>query len=317
MNTKNTLTLLTALFASAVATHAGLGTALIGWHKVEAATAGNTNSGATMNYATYNAVVAQNGSLLEGGDYLSGKLGAQAGNAMNGSSGFRGIGLTNSTTIGMNDDRFGGGSAGNGELQSSWGDAATGANAWKFGNANSVASGNQLKGDLRVVNNTSDKYFRLEFIHVDARGRGGEGSPNELKINYIGGNTAFPSNLISKNTGNEVANGKTIHTETWGEANTASVNVSRDLSISLAASTIGSQVYVAPGDAVSLRFVWGYNNLAQANGQSQLDNIALEGTFFDNSALTIESVIVPEPSTYALIFGSLVLAFAAIKRRKS
>ncbi len=308
-------TLVFGTLAIASISFAGTGNALIGWHKFEQTVSGNNNGGVQMNYATYNAVVAQDGSLLPGSTFLNGKVGSLAGNTSNG-LGFKGIGITNSTTIGQNDSNFGGGSLGNGEAITNWGDAPTGANAWKFGNAVSNSSGAQLKGDIRIVNATTDKYFRIEFMHFDARGRATENSPNELKVNYIGGNTAFPSNVVRKDNGNELTSGNTIHTETWTVPNSSSVEVARDISISLAAK-VGSQVYIAPGDAASFRFVWGYNGLTPANAQAQLDNIALEGTFFDDAALTTQSIIVPEPSTYALLIGLAVLGLAWNKRRQN
>jgi hypothetical protein len=284
-------TLVFGTLAIASISFAGTGNALIGWHKFEQTVSGNNNGGVQMNYATYNAVVAQDGSLIPGSTFLNGKVGSLAGNTSNG-LGFKGVGITNSTTIGQNDSNFGGGSLGNGEAITNWGDAPTGANAWKFGNAVSTSSGAQLKGDIRIVNATTDKYFRIEFMHFDARGRATENSPNELQ------------------------SGNTIHTETWTVPNSSSVEVARDISISLAAK-VGSQVYIAPGDAASFRFVWGYNGLTPANAQAQLDNIALEGTFFDDAALTTQSIIVPEPSTYALLIGIAVLGLAWNKRRQN
>ena len=39
--------------------------------------------------------------------------------------------------------------------------------------------------------------------------------------------------------------------------------------------------------------------------------------YIGNISLTATSVAIPEPSTYAAIFGTVVLGFAAYKRRRS
>ena len=73
---------------------------------------------------------------------------------------------------------------------------------------------------------------------------------------------------------------------------------------------IGTQAYLAPGESAGFRFVW--TDFATSGAESQLDNIAFEGQFFETAALLVEVdpaavTAVPGPAAgLAWLLGALL-----------
>jgi hypothetical protein len=141
---------------------------------------------------------------------------------------------------------------------------------WKF-------SSNGLKGDLKITN-TSNSYFRLDFIHLDARALANITSPDTLAVSYVPGS----GDMTLKRTCSEpgvLLNGdeelKLLEQYQWSalEVKQISLNVS---------SSFNSTVYIAPGDSAAFRLAWSGQS---GSGQVFIDNLAFEGTFFGSQAL--------------------------------
>lgn len=147
--------------------------------------------------------------------------------------------------------------------------------SWKFGN-----SGNQRIGDVQITNE-SDYVFRLEFIHFDAR-VGNSNSPDNLQIVYLNGNgTAFDNELRRFDNGNEIGNLTSVYNVDYDPTNSAG-SVTNNVSRSLGAAT-STQVYLEAGQSAAFRFLW--TGQVTEGAQSQIDNLAFEGSFFETSAL--------------------------------
>ena len=274
---------LTSVLSCAVL--AGSGNALIGWQTFETTPPGNNNTGIGDTTPDTNSTydLSPTGNISASNYYLTGAIGAGAS-----SLGRRGLGQARNSDF-LNGNGFGAAppSTTNGELIIDWtlADGSPGArigpfvspndnsgSSWKFGNAGSA---NQLIGDVSITNNSS-YYFRIEFIHYDARGLANVAtSPNQLDLFYLAGDgTAFDHNLISKFTGVELANLKQMDATTW--------TVTEVKNISLAVGEpVGGQAFLAPGDSAGFRFIWS----GDSSGQAQIDNLAFEGTFFQTDAL--------------------------------
>ena len=177
-----------------------------------------------------------------------------------------------------------------------------GTSAWKFS-----TSDNERTGDIRVTNE-SDYYFKLTFIHFDAR-VGNSNSPHNLEIKYLSGNgTAFDNGLTRLDNGNEIANLNNAYNNDFGAATSVS-NVSHSLG-----GQFGTQLYLAPGESAGFRFVW--TSQLTSGAESQLDNIAFEGSFYETASLLNElnpATVVPEPGTGSLL--GLGLLGMAMRRR--
>ncbi len=262
-------------------------THLIGWQTFKNGTVGNNNSGVQDDTpdtnSTYDATPV--GSNDGGNLYLSGSIGANAS-----ADGFRGLGQATNNDF-LNGNTFGAGVGGNGELITDWiladgsagarigpfgndapnGEENGGTSSWKFANNATLTNGNQVKGDFSITNH-SDYYFRLEFIHFDARALGAATGSNELNLVYL----AEEGELIKLNSGTEVDDLTNFHTAMWTERE------AKNISQSIGAIT-QAQAYIAPGKSAAFRFLWTGET---AGGQSQIDNIAFEGTFFETADLT-------------------------------
>ena len=175
------------------------------------------------------------------------------------------------------------------------------AKSWKFtksGVAQSSTSMDDagLAGDFSVTNN-SDYYFRLEFIHFDARSgnnscNNNNRSPYLLEVTYL----RDSSNLINKEEGTELDTGKLIESVDWGACPAANGKVVNQVSASIA-SVIDSAAYLPPGETAAFRFKFNSTGTFGQYGVAQIDNIAFEGTFFETAALQseIDPASVPLP----------------------
>jgi len=180
--------------------------------------------------------------------------------------------------------------------------APDGTSAWKFS-----TSGNERTGDIRVTNESSF-YFRLQFIHFDAR-VGNANSPQNLEIRYLAGDgTAFDNALTRLDTGTELVDLNNVYNTNYGPGPTVA-NVSHSLG-----GAIGTQAFLAPGQSAGFRFVW--SNFLTNGAESQLDNLAIEGQFFLDANLTTE-IAVPEPTTaVAMPFAIGLLGLMQLQRRR-
>ena len=175
------------------------------------------------------------------------------------------------------------------------------AKSWKFtksGVAQSSTSTDDagLAGDFSVTNN-SDYYFRLEFVHFDARSGNNtcntnNRSPYLLEVTYL----RESSNLINKEEGTELVAGRLIESVDWGACPAANGKVVNQISASIA-SIIESAAYLPPGETAAFRFKFNSTGTFGAFGVAQIDNIAFEGTFFETAALQseIDPASVPLP----------------------
>lgn len=186
--------------------------------------------------------------------------------------------------------------------------APNGTSSWKFS-----TSVNERTGDIRVTNH-SDYYFRLQFINFDAR-VGNANAPTNLEIKYLAGDgTAFDNALTRKDTGAELVDLNNVYNNDFGAGPVVS-----NVSLSLGGVT-GTQVYLPPGQSAGFRFVW---TASATNGaESQLDNIAFQGQFFETAALAVEvnpAAVTPVPGlggALAWLLSSILLGFGMLKARQ-
>ena len=262
-----------------------VGNHLVGWQTFDRYTAGNNNSGVKDSTPENNSsyIIDGNGAMT-GSHYLTGNLGY--GITPNNRKGY-GI---NISTQWLGGDNFGGN--GLGEAIEDWdmadGSAGTrvmpygatnpGTNAtktptvWKFSNSSGTPS---LQGDLSITNSSND-YFRLDFIHLDGR-MGAASSPDSLGVYYV----PAAGNITLKKTCSEpgvLANGdeelKLLEQYEWSGVGVEQVSLN-------VSSSLNSTVYIAPGDTAVFRVAWS----GGGSGQSFIDNLAFEGTFFGSQAL--------------------------------
>jgi len=278
---------------------------LIGWQTFDNATAGNNNSGILDDTPDTNSTfdaTPVGGNLS--GSYLSGSIGANASNL-----GRAGLGQTTSNVF-LNGNNFGSdkliedytladGSAGT-RIGPNGG---AGTSAWKF-----QTNGNQEFGDFSITNH-SDYFFRLEAIHYDAR-RGAANSPQDLDVIYL---ASGASNLLRADNGMEL-NDLTVLSDINFASAPSVQNVSQSLPAALGVPTA---LRLMPGDTASFRFRW--TNSATAFAQSQIDNLALSGTFLDqnNSFAEIDPLAVtaiPEPGSASVIL--IGMALLALRRKR-
>ena len=283
----------------------------IGWQTFDNATPGNNNSGIADDTPDSNSTFdATPFGSNNGGLYLTGKIGPGA--SVLGRSGFG----QNTANNFLNGATFGSNTVGSAPFGMNIVDVPladgspgvrigpqgqAGTSSWKF-----QTNGNQEFGDFSIKNE-SDYTFRLERIHLDAR-RGAGNSPQDLDVIYLAGGD---SNLIRVSTGTEVPD---LHVFT--ATNFASAPSQQNISASVAASfTTPTAVRLAPGDSASFRIRW--TNSVTDFAQSQVDNLAISGTFQDQNngfALIDPAAVVPEPATLALLAFSA--AMVATSRRR-
>ena len=294
-----------------LAAHTASAASFIGWQTFSPCTTGNNNSGicdtSPDSNSTFDATPV--GSIGAGNTYLTGAIGSAAssvgrtGRGQNANSGFlNGPGFGDESA---NSDRLitnitlADGSPG----QRIGPQGGPGTSAWKFSTNN-----NQRAGDVRFTNN-SDYYFQLTFINFDAR-VGNANSPHVLEIKYLSGNgTAFDNGLTRLNNGAELTNLVNVYNNDF-TAGTSTTNVSRSLG-----GALNTKAYIAPGDSAAFRFLW--SSQAQNTAESQIDNLAFQGEFFETAALVTSvnpaDVSVPEPSTAAMLLVGI--AGLALRRR--
>lgn len=304
------LVLRTSVLASlcVFAAHSASAASFIGWQTFSNC-GGNNNSGicddTPDSNSTFDATPV--GSIGSASTYLTGVIGDQAsaagrqGRGQQTNNGFlNGPGFGNE---GANPDRLienitlADGSPG----QRIGPQGQAGTSAWKFS-----TSGNERTGDIRLTNE-SDYFFRLTFIHFDAR-VGNANSPENLQIIYLSGDgTAFDNGLTRFDTSAELVNEKSLYNVDYGNGPTVN-----NVSLSIGGATM-TQAYLAPGASAGFRFIW--SDFATAGAESQLDNIAFEGDFFETASLSVEvdPVAIPEPGTASLL--ALGLVGLAMRRR--
>lgn len=270
----------------------------VGWQTFDNAVSGNNNSGIADSTPDNNTTFDSTpiGSNFNG-FYLTAQIGAGA--SVLGRSG---MGQATNNTF-LNGSTFGSNTIGSApfgmrieDVSMADGSAGTrigpqgqaGASSWKF-----QTNGNQEFGDFSITNH-SDYTFRLERFHYDAR-RGAANSPQNLDLVYLAGGN---SNLIRSSTGTEVQD---LHV--FSASNFASAPSTQNISASAAASFANpTSVRLAPGETASFRFRW--TNSGSDFAQSQIDNLALSGTFLDQNngfALIDPNAVVPAPASLSLV----------------
>ena len=151
----------------------------------------------------------------------------------------------------------------------------------KFGN-----SGNQMQLDYKVTNNSGND-FKLTNIAFDIRTT--VAAVTSWQNVYL----ASGSNLVkgaTADTGSSYVNLKGMGTDSINSG----IN---NYTISLGAVNDGTS-WLADGDSASFRIT------LSNTGAAQLDNFVVTGE------------VVPEPSTYALLFGIITLAYVKLRRKK-
>ena len=165
--------------------------------------------------------------------------------------------------------------------------APDGTSSWKFSTNNDART-----GDIRVTNESA-YYFRIQFIHFDAR-VGNANSPQNLEIKYLSGDgTAFDNGLTRFDTSTELVDLTNVYNNDFGPG-PATFNVSHSIG-----GALSTQTFLAPGESAGFRFVW--TDFVTSGAESQLDNIAFEGQFFETAALLIEldpAAVGTVPTTY-------------------
>ncbi|MEO1497874.1 MAG: PEP-CTERM sorting domain-containing protein [Planctomycetota bacterium] len=144
------------------------------------------------------------------------------------------------------------------------------ASSWKF-----RTNGSQELGDFSITNH-SDFVFRLERVHYDAR-VGNANSPDRLELVYLAGDPGggFDANLTRADDGTEVVDGRVFSDISFADSPST-----QNVSVSLAAGLFPpTAVRLAPGDSASFRLRW--SDSASDFAESQIDNLALSGTFLD------------------------------------
>ena len=273
----------------------------IGWQTFSPCTAGNNNSGVCDTTPESNSTfdASPTGSISVDDTYLTGAIGVAASAAGRKGRGqqanntfLNGAGFGNETAnpsrlivnIPLADGSPGVRIGPNGSTPQG---APNGTSSWKFS-----TNDNARTGDFRVTNE-SDYPFRIQFIHLDVR-VGNANSPQQLEIKYLSGDgTAFDNALTRFDTGTELTNLNNIYLRDFGPG-PAFFNISHSLG-----GAIGTQAYLAAGQSAGFRVVW--TDFLTNGAESQIDNLAIEGQFFQTSALQVEidpADISPQAATY-------------------
>ena len=162
----------------------------------------------------------------------------------------------------------------------------------KFGN-----SGNQQKLDFRITNNTGSD-AKLKNISFDVRRQPGNSNPTGYTISYLASGDSALIKGASVATGSEMVNlagvGSEVGTITDGINNFSE----------FIGANISGTAWIAAGGYANFRLIMTTGN---ASAASQMDNFSV----------TMETVVVPEPGTYALITGALVFAYILRRRARA
>ncbi len=172
--------------------------------------------------------------------------------------------------------------------------ASDGTSSWKFSTSDVGRT-----GDLQITNE-SDYYFRIQKLHYDAR-VGNDNSPSVLDVVYLSGDgTSVDNQLIRFDNGSELVDLRVIGGKVFSDSGPVTYNVSQSLG-----EALDTQVYLGPGSSAGFRFIW--SQAATDYAESQLDNIAFEGQFFETADLLLEvdPVVVPENVTVYYVSSSL------------
>ena len=162
----------------------------------------------------------------------------------------------------------------------------------KFGN-----SGNQQKLDFRITNNTGAD-AKLKNISFDVRRPPGNANPTGYTISYLATGDSALIKGASVAEGSEMANLAGV----GSEVGTMSDGIN-NFSESVGANISGT-AWIAAGGYANFRLIMTTGNSAAS---SQMDNFSV----------TMETVVVPEPGTYALITGALVFAYILRRRARA
>lgn len=191
-----------------------------------------------------------------------------------------------------------------------------------------------LSFDDGTLNNGSTGTFSISGFATSIQGGSSGWSAGASSNNFAGDN--LPANSAISFTATSVANdpGFTFGGNSWNQsivgnsflrfssnnfgAGTTSFSISGDSTLQGGFSQIELQIGNGTTDAFTGTF-----SISSTNGApGSVTPTDLEGQQFgtefgttDNTNVEISTVVVPEPSTYALLTGSAFLAFTLIRRR--
>ena len=159
----------------------------------------------------------------------------------------------------------------------------------KFGN-----SGNQQLLDFRITNNTGAD-AKLKNISFDFRKAPANANPTGFQLLYLATGDSELRKGSSFAAGSEMVNLVAIGSDTFSGGVESFSEV--------IGSNISGTAWIASGGYANFR-------LKMVTGN------ATASSLMDDFSVTLESVAVPEPSSYALLAGLFACAYMMIRRRK-